>query len=343
MTNAISKSQQNEIKLLLSQNKTYAEIMERIPGLKKSTLGRYANKFYPNRVPGTSGRKTIITTTTKSYIRRQVIKGAFKTAKAVYQYLNKAEYSISYSATLKLLKSMNFQAKVKVKKPLLKKSHKERRLAWAIAHKDWTSDDWRRMVFSDETKVNVFGSDGCKYYWSRPNDTLQPHHLDLTVKGGNGSVMVWGCITYDGPGYACWIHDGTMKAPDYVNILSTTLMDSLNYYGYKPEDIYFQQDNDPKHTSKLAKEWFASNGFKTDHTFNWSAQSPDLNPIEHVWHHLKLKLSAYETKPKGVHELWDRIEKEWNTFTAEECRRYIDSMPDRCRAVIDANGGHTRY
>ncbi|KAG1202528.1 hypothetical protein G6F69_009592 [Rhizopus microsporus] len=54
--------------------------------------------------------------------------------------------------------------------------------------------------------------------------------------------MVWGCITYDGPGYACWIHDGTMKAPDYVNILSTTLMDSLNYYGYKPEDIYFQQD-----------------------------------------------------------------------------------------------------
>ena len=97
MTNAISKSQQNEIKLLLSQNKTYAEVMERIPGLKKSTLGRYANKFYPNRVPGTSGRKTIITTTTKSYIRRQVIKGAFKTAKAVYQYLNKAEYSISYS------------------------------------------------------------------------------------------------------------------------------------------------------------------------------------------------------------------------------------------------------
>ncbi|KAG1252717.1 hypothetical protein G6F61_013948 [Rhizopus arrhizus] len=66
--------------------------------------------------------------------------------------------------------------------------------------------------------------------------------------------MVWGCITYDGPGYACWIHDGTMKAVDYVNILETTLMDSLKYYGYNPEDIYFQQDKDPKHTSKLAKQ-----------------------------------------------------------------------------------------
>ncbi|KAG0927544.1 hypothetical protein G6F26_012604 [Rhizopus arrhizus] len=220
---------------------------------------------------------------------------------------------------------MNFHAKIKVQKPLLTKVQKARQLAWAEEHKNWTSDDWRRMVFSDETIVNVYGSDGCKYFWSRPDDKLQPHHLDLTVKGGGGSIMVWGCITYDGPGYACWISEGTMKASDYVGILTTTLMDSLEYYGYNPQDIYFQQDNDPKHT------------------FNWPSQIPDLNPIEHIWHHLKLKLSAYDTRAKGVHELWDRVEKEWSTFTAEDCRRYIDSMPDPCRAVIAAKGGHTRY
>ncbi|KAG1582794.1 hypothetical protein G6F46_015191 [Rhizopus delemar] len=56
-----------------------------------------------------------------------------------------------------------------------------------ITHKDWTEDDWRRMVFSDETKVNVWGSDG--------------------FKGGAGSVMLWGCMTWDGPGYACAIED----------------------------------------------------------------------------------------------------------------------------------------
>ncbi|KAG1580701.1 hypothetical protein G6F47_012583 [Rhizopus delemar] len=155
--------------------------------------------------------------------------------------------------------------------------------------------------------------------------------------------MVWGCITHDGPEYACWIHGRSMKAIDYVNILETTLMESLKYYGYNPEDIYFQQDKDPKHTSKLAKQWFVDNNFTSDHIYSWPAQSPDLKPIEHVWHHLKLKLSVYDTKAKGVHELWEIIEKEWNTFAVDECRRYIDSIPDRCKAVIKAKGGHTRY
>ncbi|KAG1532382.1 hypothetical protein G6F51_013133 [Rhizopus arrhizus] len=238
---------------------------------------------------------------------------------------------------------MGFSTQIKKKKPLLKKTHMEARLKWAKAHKDWTEDDWRRVVFSDETKINVWGSYGCKYFWRRPGDKLQSLHLDLRVKGGAGSVMLWGCMTCNGPGYACTIEDGTMKASDHVHILSTTLMDSLNYYGYKQEAIYFQQDNDPKHTSKLAHAWFKENGLKEEHTFHWPAQSPHLDPIEHLWHHLKLRLSLYEGRAKGVHDLWSRIEEEWNSFTKEQCQAYIKSMPARCRAVIKAKGGYTRY
>ncbi|KAG1488928.1 hypothetical protein G6F52_013792 [Rhizopus delemar] len=102
--------------------------------------------------PLNSGRKSEITATTKSYIRRSVITGKLKTGKDVQRYLCDIGCVIGYSACLKLLKSMGFQARIKKHKPFLKAIHMKKRLAWANAHKGWTKDDWRRMIFSDETK-----------------------------------------------------------------------------------------------------------------------------------------------------------------------------------------------
>ncbi|KAG1440773.1 hypothetical protein G6F55_013408 [Rhizopus delemar] len=178
--------------------------MKRVPGVSRSTLSKYKDLYTPERTRGHAGRKTTISSTTKNYLKRELVNGSLKTAKSVWPYLNSIGHKIGYFGT--------------------------------------TEDGWRRMVFSDETKTNVWGSDGCKYFWKRPGDKLQPHHLDLTVKGGAGSVLLWGCMTWDGPGYGCAIENGTMKASDYVHILSTTLMHSLKYYGYQQESIYFQHD-----------------------------------------------------------------------------------------------------
>ncbi|KAG0894822.1 hypothetical protein G6F33_013727 [Rhizopus arrhizus] len=83
MVRALSKNKQESIKSLILKSKTYSVIMERISNLKKSTLNRYANKFSPGRVTANPGWKTVLSVTAKSYIRKQIVNGTLKTAKAV--------------------------------------------------------------------------------------------------------------------------------------------------------------------------------------------------------------------------------------------------------------------
>ena len=75
----------------------------------------------------------------------------------------------------------------------------------------------------------------------------------------------------------------------------------------------------------------------------WPAQSPDLNPIENLWNHLKRKLAEYEVPPRGILELWERVQEEWGKIKLEVCQGLIESMPRRVEAIIKAKGGYTKY
>ena len=172
---------------------------------------------------------------------------------------------------------------------------------------------------------------------------MQPHEIKSTVQNNGGGVMFWVCLTADGPGYGTTILEGSIDLEEYIKILDSSLLDTLNYYGKKPSDIRFQQDKASPHHSAVAKAWFNRNGFSADEILNWPAQSPDLNPIEHVWHTLKRRLEAYDTHPTTKEDLANRISDEWNKITKKDCLKYIDSMPKRIEAVIQSKGGPTFY
>ena len=76
---------------------------------------------------------------------------------------------------------------------------------------------------------------------------------------------------------------------------------------------------------------------------DWPAQSPDLNPIEHLWHYLKSKVREYDEPSRGEEKYWRRIEKQWNKVPKEKCQRLIASMPRRIAAMIKAKGEYTKY
>jgi hypothetical protein len=134
--------------------------------------------------------------------------------------------------------------------------------------------------------------------------------------------------------------DGKMDPDLYRSILDEDLMKSLEWYGDKVEDMIFQQDNDPKHKSKKAKEWLEEHEMEV---LLWPANSPDLNSIEHLWTYVKDRLKEYEGPPSGVLELWKRVENVWNDIPPEVCQNLIESMPRRIQAVIKAKGRWTKY
>jgi transposase len=246
---------------------------------------------------------------------------------------------VSTRTIARTLKESGLKAVVKRKRPMLSDHHQRARLEFARKYQHWTVADWRKVVFTDESKINRLGSDGRVWVWKRRNEPLNGRLIHPTMKYGGGHVMMWGCITAAGAGSYCRIF-GTMDASLYVEILGGEFLQTLEDLGLTVADVIFQHDNDPKHTSKLATNWLADNEVEV---LDWPAQSPDLNPIEHVWGYLKQQLALYPEPPAGIEELWDRIQEQWERIPVSFITALYESMPERIEAVLAAKGGYTRF
>jgi hypothetical protein len=167
------------------------------------------------------------------------------------------------------------------------------------------------------------------------NERYNPMCTVATVKH-DAKLMVWGCFTYHGVGKLYWI-PGIMNKRVYQNILETQMIPSAEVLF--PDDNYiFQQDNDPKHTANDVRDFLDAKGI--DRTA-WPAQSPDLNPIENLWSILNLNTQLRTCN--SLEALFETLTKAWHEIPVGTLNRLVDSMPDRCRAVIRANGFATKY
>ena len=324
---------------LLDTGHSVRDISSRI-GVSIGTVSSVRNNHRPDMSKTLGGHPKKLTESDIRLGLCAISSGKADTAVQVHKILrDKTNEDLSVQTVRRGLKQAGMKSTVKTTRPFLSKHHRRERLDFAIAHKDWTVADWKRLIWSDESKINRFGSDGRKWVWKKPRECLSDRTVNTTLKFGGGSIMIWGCMTWEGVGYLCKI-DGKMDQHLYCQILEDDLQATLEHYGWEPEDVIFQQDNDPKHTSKMAREWFQDHGISV---LPWPAQSPDLNPIEHLWSILKRKLAEYEEAPAGIIELWERVQVEWEKIGVESCQRLIESMPRRMEAVIKAKGGYTKY
>ena len=196
-----------------------------------------------------------------------------------------------------------------------------------------TAEQWSQVVFTDESKFNRLGSDGRQLVRRSAGQQLQPNCLARTSHGG--SILVWGAITVNGTGPLVRIN-GTVTGRSYVDML---LRQFVPFAARNlPEDYIFQQDNAPAHRSAICKEFMNINAIDV---MDWPAQSPDLNPIENIWHIIKQQLRAREIN--SVDELWQQTQQMWRSISPQLCRKLITGMPRRMTAVIRARGYPTKY
>ena len=131
-----------------------------------------------------------------------------------------------------MLKKEGFNGRVSRKKPYINEINRRRRLQFAREHVDKEKSWWDNVIFADESKFNVFGSDGQQYVWRKKNEELAKKNLLPTVKHGGGNVMVWGCMAAGGVGELVFI-DRKMDQHVYLNIKRNNLIQSAESLGIK--------------------------------------------------------------------------------------------------------------
>src|SRR5271157_145686 len=335
----ISDATRSTIISLLDDGLSARQIAFRVK-VGHSTVNKIRAVYHHTIPKSKGGRKPRLTANDKRHILRIWKSGERENAPQIACQLREdTGKDFSHDTIARALREAGLKAGRKPKKPKLLERHKKTRREWVYTHKNWSETDWERVIWSDETIIERYGDHGKKWIWRKPGESLRDRDVEGKVKYGGGSIMIWGCMTHQGVGFACWVQ-GRMNSDFYITILEDELLNTMKYYKLNRKKVIFQQDGARPHTTEKVKEWFKKHKIRV---LDWPPQSPDLNPIEHLWDHLKRQLAKYPKEPKGVHELWERVQVEWNKIPEDVCFKLVRSMRRRVKAVDKAKGGYTRY
>ncbi|KAL0190899.1 hypothetical protein M9458_013597, partial [Cirrhinus mrigala] len=216
------------------------------------------------------------------------------------------------------LHQLGLYGRVARRKPLLSARHMKARMDSKMVR--------NKILWSDETKIELFGLNSKWYVWRQPGTA---HHLSNTVptvKHGGGSIMLWGCFSAAGTGRLVAI-EGKMNVAKYRDILDYNLLQSAQDLRLGRR-FTFQQDNDPKYTAKITKEWLHNNSVTV---LEWptSLERP--------------KMAVHQRLPSNLTELERICKEEWQRIPKSRCEKLVASFPKRLMAVLDQKGASTKY
>ncbi len=234
----------------------------------------------------------------------------------------------------------------KKKRPPLNATRAAARLEWALAHKNWTAEQWKHVLWSDECSVER--SKGVRQQWvyRTPLDKWKPWAIQPNRSGSRCSIMVW--AAFDG-----WHRSdlvfcqrdpesarGGVTARSYLQLLKVQLPQLCG------EWTMFVHDNAPIHSAGIIQDYLKESGYKT---MSWPPYSPDMNLIEHCWGPLKEKVHELVpdlldlSKAQAEERLGAVLPIAWQAIPRAHMDKLIAGMPKRVAAILEAEGWYTRF
>lgn len=334
----LSVKNRSAILTLHQEGYTIRKIAEKLK-FSKSTVHLIINRFKETgglEDKNRPGRSRATTSAEDQHIKLISKRNRRLTAPEIASQINQDRNKpVSVSTVKRRLQEADLHGRIATRKPLLRRGNKQKRLLWAKTHQNWSVEQWANVLWSDESKFEVFGNKRRTFVRRAKHEKMLPACVVPTIKHGGGSVIVWGAFSLAGTGDLVKI-EGIMKKEHYKKILEDNVLPSgLRLIG---NNFIFMHDNDPKHTSLLCRNYLAEaeNAGKLK-VMTWPPQSPDCNPIELLWDELDRKVR--QECPTSKTQLWTLLQREWESISNQTLRKLIERMPRITRAVIKAKGG----
>lgn len=285
------------------------------------------------------GRKRSTTALDDRFIRMQTLRNRRQTAVQSSNQLEEVrETRVSERTVRRRLNEAGLKARRTKKAPQLQRRHRVARLAFARQYENWNEDQWRNVLFTDESRFCVNSIDGRERVYRRAGEQNEQFNFTPTVSFGGGSIMVWGGIHLGGRTELVVVDGGALTADRYIQeILHEHVVPLGVNMG---ENFLLMHDNARPHVARRVNNYLNQVGIPT---MDWPACSPDLNPIEHVWDMLGRRLRSKIPAVQNLEEVRTALLEIWENLPQELVDNLIRSMGRRMAAVRRARGGNTRY
>uniref|UniRef100_A0A8C7RRQ8 Transposase Tc1-like domain-containing protein n=1 Tax=Oncorhynchus mykiss TaxID=8022 RepID=A0A8C7RRQ8_ONCMY len=337
-TRELCKDIRNKIVDLHKAGMGYRTIGKQL-GEKATTVGAIIRKWKTFKMTVNhprSGAPCKISPRGASMIMRKVRDQPRTTRQDLVNDLKRAGTTVSKKTISNTLRRHGLKSCTARKVPLLKPAHGQARLNFANDHLDDPEEEWEKVMWSDETKIELFGLNSTRHVWRKKKDEYNPKNTIPTVKHGGGNTILWGCFSAKGTGRLHRI-EGRLDEAMYREILANNLLPSVRVLKMGHGWV-FQHDNDPKHTARATNEWLRKKHLKV---LEWPSQSSDLNPIERLWRELKVRIA--QQQPRNLKDLEMVCMEEWAKIPAAVCANLVKNYRKRMISVIANKGFCTKY